>query len=385
MLQAQQISYFNIDSLSYHQYINADWNGVLNTAKMAEAEKIVYPNLMLRAGYAALIKERHSLSLKYYSKALKLNSYNETALYYAAYNSIQLSRSDAAVFLLKNLSAEACQLLQLNSKRSIESVDGEISFKPNNATYRETGKYFRLRISNRMNYRWKMNYCVATYRQNFLENISPPPQPGGKPPPPPTLRTFLVNDFQLYLKSEYYFNARLAMFNAIHIASTNFDNSNYKTAIISSGIKYLLPSADIKMEINAGPLLDSLITQVAVSSTYFPLGNLRFYGNSRVSFQQRTNLAQLNYYQMFGFKLHRKAWFEMHATFGEIKNLIDNEALYIYYALDPGSYRLGCSLLLPLTNHFTLNTNYFFEQKKLYLQNTNYQLHSLTLGLTWKI
>ena len=44
---------------------------------------------------------------------------------------------------------------------------------------------------------------------------------------------------------------------------------------------------------------------------------------------------------MFGFKLSNKVWLETHATLGQIKNFMDNEALYIYDALDVGKFRIG--------------------------------------------
>jgi hypothetical protein len=88
---------------------------------------------------------------------------------------------------------------------------------------------------------------------------------------------------------------------------------------------------------------------------------------------------------MLGFKLSHKLWLETHATFGQIKNLIDNEGLYIYDALDAGNYRIGASLLIPFRTKFTLLTNYYYEQKQLYLQNTNYNLHSFTIGISWKL
>ena len=132
-------------------------------------------------------------------------------------------------------------------------------------------------------------------------------------------------------------------------------------------------------------MLDSLLAQVAVSSTYQPFGNLIFYGNSRLSFQKRTHQSQLNFSQMLGFKLSNKLWLETHATLGQIKNLIDNDALYIYDALDAGKFRIGASLLIPFTPKLTFQGNYYFEPKILYLQNNIYNLNSFTLGISWKL
>lgn len=290
---AQSMSYAEIDSISYHQYLIDDWDGLLTTLRLAERNNSLYPNLLLRGGYAAMMKGNHSLSLKYYQNVLQLNSYNEAALYFAAYNNIQLSRFDAAVYHAKKLSIDNRNKLGLQTKKSVEFADAEISIKPNNAAYRQTGTYFRARFNSRINHRLKLTYCFATYRQNFLEPIPPPPGPIRNPNP--AVRTFAVGDVQGYLKSEYYINAKLSLTNALHIANTNFDNNQYRTAIFHAGIKYMMPSADVRLEINAGPLLDSLISQLAISSTYYPLGNLNFYGNSRLSYQKRTNLSHLNW------------------------------------------------------------------------------------------
>jgi len=385
IVKSQEITYNYIDSMSYHQYLQGEWDHVLQTGKIAEKSAIYFPLLYMRMGYAAFMKGNYSLSLKHYNKALKFNSYNQDALYYIAYNNTLLLRKGTAIFGSKNLSNELKTQLKINSKQFIDQIDIETSIKPTNTELRETGQYYRAGFGNRINYRWKLYQSFATYRQNMLANDSA--RTFGRPGliREETFRTYLVNDFQYYIKSELFLNSKISLINALHYTKTNFDDATYKTAIFNCGLKLTEAYADYKLEINAGSMLDSLLTQVAISSTYYPFGNLKFYGNSRLSYQNRTNLSQLNYTQMFGFKLHQKVWFETHATFGQIKNLIDNESLYIYDALDKGKYRIGASLLIPFTTKFSLLTNYYFEQKKLYLQNTNYHLHSFSIGISWKL
>lgn len=116
---AQSMSYAEIDSISYHQYLIDDWDGLLTTLRLAERNNSLYPNLLLRGGYAAMMKGNHSLSLKYYQNVLQLNSYNEAALYFAAYNNIQLSRFDAAVYHAKKLSIDNRNKLGLQTKNRL--------------------------------------------------------------------------------------------------------------------------------------------------------------------------------------------------------------------------------------------------------------------------
>lgn len=383
--KGQQINYSYIDSLSYQQYLKGQWDSLIQTGQLAAKAGIVYPNLSMRMGYAALMKGNNSLSLKYYHKSLEFNSFNQDALYYVALNNALLSRSELASFRTKNIDELVKKKLGLGYKKTVESIDFESSIKTTNTEVRKTGQYHRIGIANRINYRWKLYHNLAFYKQDQLAIIyntygNPPRNSNG----PVSFRTYLVSDFQYYFKSSYVLNSNFSLSNAFHYVNTHFDNSKYNTSIFNCGLKYYTPYADFKAEINIGPMLDSLITQFAVSSTYFPIGNLNFYGNSRLSYQKRTNLSQLNFSQQIGLRLNSKLWFEAQGTFGKIKNLIDNEALYLYDAIDPSEYRIGGSLLYPVNTHFTLLTNYYYERKTLYLQNTNYNLHSFTIGLSWK-
>lgn len=384
--KSQQIDYNYIDSLSYAQYINGAWDNLILTGKIAEKAHISFPNLSMRIGYAAHKKGNFSLSLKHYNRALTFNSFNQDALYYVVLNNKLLSRREVASFNSKNIAAEIQKTLGIHTKKFAEQVDVEMSFKPTNTEIRKTGQYYRIGLGNRINYRWKIYHSFISYRQNLLApDTTRIIQRPGNGRPAASFRTFMVNDFQYYLKSEVMLRSDLSLINAFHYIKTNFDNATFNTSIFNISLKYLRPFADFKIELNAGPMLDSLLTQVAVSSTYFPSGNLNFYANSRLSYQRRVSVTQLNYSQLFGIKLSNALWIETHATLGEIKNLIDNESLYIYDAMDAGNFRIGASIILPLRPKFTVLTNYYYEQKKLHLQNTNYNLHSFSIGLSWKL
>jgi hypothetical protein len=382
-INGQQITYHAVDSMSTQFYLRGQWDSVLHIGGIAKKASIIYPNLLLRMGYAAYMKGNYSLSLKHFNKVLDLNSYNQQALYYVTLNNILLARTELANYSSQKLDINLKKPLAISHKKFAESISIESSIKTTNTELRKTGQYYRIGNGNRINYRWSLQHSFASYSQKMLAAESNGRQVNGTSNV--VFRNFLVNDFQYYLKSEFYLNSTLSMVNAVHYSRTHFDSFSYNSLILNTSIKYFKPFADFKVEINIGPLLDSLLAQIAFSSTYYPLGNLRFYGNSRVSFQHRTYLSHINYTQKLGIKINKNIWLEFHGTFGEIKNLVDNEALYIYDALDVGRYRIGTSLLLPIGNKITLLTNYYYEQKKLYLQTTNYNLHSFSIGLSWKL
>jgi hypothetical protein len=385
LVKGQQITYGYIDSLSYAQYMAGDWDNLIETANIAKKADITFPLLSMRIGYAAFMKGNNSLSLKHYSNALDFDSFNQDALYYAVLNNSLLLRRDAAAYISLNLNDDRKKPLNVGYKKWVELIDVESSLKPTNTETRKVGQYYRFGIGNRINYRWRLYHSLISYRQHLLtpnNDINSGPPNRNKQT---TFRSYLANDYQYYLKSEVFLNSKLSLINAFHYTSTYFDNATYTSSIVNIGFKLTQPYLDYKLELNFGQMLDSLQTQVAISSTYYPFGNLNFYGNSRLSFQSRTNTSQINYAQMFGFKLSSKVWLETHATLGQIKNFMDNEALYIYDALDVGKFRIGATLLIPFTSKFSLLTNYYYEQKQLYLLNTKYNLNSFTIGISWKL
>ncbi len=387
-VKGQEITYGYIDSLSYQLYLKGHWDSLIITGQLAEKANIIYPNLNMRIGYAAMMKGNNSFALKNYNKVLEYNSFNEDAIYYAVLNNTLLSRREAACFRSKSLSADLKKSLLVNTGKLFESIDTERSFKPTNNNLRKSGHYSRLGLGHRLNYRLKLYQSFALYKQDLAAeeiNYNAPANPPGSNNYPIVQRVFSVSDLQYYVKSEFHINSKFSIINAFHFANTNFDNSTYKTSIVNCGIKYFNPYADFKLELNTGPMLDSLLTQVAFSSTYYPLGNLNLYLNSRLSYQKRTSLSQLNFYQMLGLKVHKKLWIETQGTFGQIKNMIDNEALYIYSALDVSKFRAGISVIIPVNSRFSITSNYSYEQKKLSIINTNYNLHSYSIALSWKL
>jgi hypothetical protein len=167
-IKGQQVNFNSIDSLSYQLYLKGAWDSLLQLGKLAEKADIVYPNLSSRLGYAAFMKGNNSLSLKHFNYVLKENSFNQNALYYAVLNNKLLSRNEAAAFRSKNLDEDLKKPLNVGYKKLVESIDVETSFKPTNSEVRKMGKFYRIGVSNRINYRWKLNHSVSSFQQNLL-------------------------------------------------------------------------------------------------------------------------------------------------------------------------------------------------------------------------
>lgn len=100
----EQISFQEIDSLSFYQFTNAKWNDLIETKQLAEKNNIDYFYLNLRVGIAYYHKKMFYRAEKYLSKANRQNSLDETTLsylYYAALennNYFQMSKIHQEVF-----------------------------------------------------------------------------------------------------------------------------------------------------------------------------------------------------------------------------------------------------------------------------------------------
>ena len=380
--KAQQINYSYIDSLSYHQYLIGDWNSLLKTGKLASKNKIDFPNLQLRLGYAAYQKENFSAAQKHYKIALNQNSYNLDARYFLCNSYLFLSRSDLAKFNASLLNDSIKKSLKIGTKNILEQFDLETSFKTSNNEFRKLGQFYRVGAGFRLHKRVKLYTSISSYHQTFAQ-YETTVTPQGKQSS--TLYSFLVYDLQAYFKLNILLSSNLEFSNAFHYTKTNYDGYTFNTAISSSALKYYFNYFDVKAEFNVGQLLGNTIFQTALSSTYYPFGNLKLYGNTRIAFQNSNGNTHTNFAQTIGVKLAPKLWLETTALFGQINNYIDQDALYIFDAIDLGNYRFGGSMIMPLKSNFNLSFNYYLENRTLYNSTTKYNLNSLTLSAQWKL
>lgn len=69
---------------------------------------------------------------------------------------------------------------------------------------------------------------------------------------------------------------------------------------------------------------------------------------------------------------------------GTFSNLLENDALYVYNAIDPNKFKGGVTSYITLTPNIIAQLGYTFEQRQLYNQSINYNQHSITGGISWK-
>ena len=145
----------------------------------------------------------------------------------------------------------------------------------------------------------------------------------------------------------------------------------------------MLLNEDVYKRQVLGKLSDSTIRQYNLQLGLYPLGNLNFYSFSTASLRQQGQSA-FNFRQVLGVKLIKNLWLEGNVTLGTFSNLLENDALYVYNAIDPNKIKGGVTSYITLTPNIIAQLGYTFEQRQLYNQSINYNQHSITGGISWK-
>jgi hypothetical protein len=384
----QTLNYQSVDSITYLQYVNAQWDNLLITGKQANKEGISYRNLSLRMGLAAFTLHNYSKAILHYKKALNFYSYDADASNYITACNLYLNRQELATFTARKLEKNMQKDLLVSYPKIIKTVDLEGGLKFTNSEVRLPAQYYRLGIQSQLSSRLSIINSVSFFNQQYAQPPSGQNMPQNNFGP----KTIPVTDFEYYAKITGVINNKSLIKIAYTYNNSVLGQSISTVNLVTLAYKYYFNYIDLQGEITAGNLSDNSFKQFTLSSTIFPKGNTNFYLTLRASYRIDSTNKQFNCAPTLGFKAFKKCWIETNITLGEIKNYLENDALYIYNAIDKSKYKLLASGIFPLNKKLTLRLNYTLEQKTLYQipdrqnnQNNNYIQQSLITGITWKI
>ncbi|MDD4632355.1 MAG: hypothetical protein PHQ77_08915 [Proteiniphilum sp.] len=131
--------------------------------------------------------------------------------------------------------------------------------------------------------------------------------------------------------------------------------------------------------------------QAKGSLTYYPLGNLNFYGISTAALVYTPNgwfRKQYILSQHFGMKLSGPIWLDANASLGNHLNYITERSFQVYDTYDPIKALAGLSLSWYLRK-ITMNAGYQWQQKEGYafseINYTTYKYnnHLVNIALSW--
>ncbi len=369
---AQQAnSYDEVNIKSYSLYEKGAWKELINYGNEAISAGQDFTLLRLRIGYAAFMIGNYSEAIKAYENVLEKDSYNSTAHYYLWFCRKYLNQSELADQHLAYFSTESLQKEKQNSF-DFTGLGIESSFKTTDITSRGNTWYNMLQVQNRFGWKWHMSQAVSLFNQTI------------QIPAPSSLLTTEINQVEYYNKLTYNLSNNWQLKGAYHYTHTPINKQDYQNHSGLFGIKYSGAYFDVQLDGIFSKMYDSTISQFDLQLGYYPLGNQKLYGISTAIYRKRTIGSGFNFKQVLGGQIAKRIWIEGNITVGSFQDLFENDALYLYNAIDENKYKAGVMGYISISPKCIFEIGYTTEQRTQYLSTKSFNQNSITGGLKWK-
>lgn len=365
------VSFAVADSSSYALYQQGQWKALLQYGKELNSQGLDFPLLQLRLGYAAFMTGNYAAAIAQYEKLLKADSYNATSHYYIYWSRINLGQREQAQASLRYIPVSDRPAAVLKSG-GIESVGIELSHKANSITDRGTAMYWQAATGYRFSHAVHMETAVAGYHQLLNE---------------PGLTNVTRNDniqidqVEIYNKLTANLSRQWQAKLAWHYLRTPFNNFSYNNHLVMAGLNLNGTYTALQADVIFGKVTDTSSTQFNLQLRVYPLGNMKLYSFSTGSVLNRTQTSFI-FRQVLGVQLAAPLWLEGQLTTGPFRNLAENDALYLYNAIDTDRLKAGGTLYVQVKKA-VIQLGYTLEQKERYMTGNQFQQHSITGGIKW--
>jgi hypothetical protein len=372
-LQAQQeFSYSSSDSISYALYQQGAWKELIQFGKASVAGGQDFPLLRQRLGYAAFMTQNYSACIQHYEQVLREDAYNQAAHTYIYWSRINLNQPEMARAEIKFMAAADIPLSEQKKSR-VYSVGMEYSHKQTPVSERGNASYTRLLLGARLG-EVHMDQSLAFYKQTISEPLLTAVNNNNK---------IAINQVEYYNRIHINLDRHWQLKAAWHYLYTPFNNFKYNNNLLLAGIKYNGSYFDLQADAIVGKLTDTSLQQYNLQLGLYPLGNLKLYSFSTGMLSQQSGSA-FNFKQVLGVQVSRAIWLEGNITAGRFHNLAENDALYVYHAIDPNTAKAGLTTYIML-KHLQLQLGYTHEKRTLYGTTNTFNQQSITGGLIWKL
>jgi hypothetical protein len=375
VLRAQtSMNYTEVNERSLILYNEGKWHELLVYGKQAINQRQDFVALRLRMGYAAWMEENYVEALKHYEAVLQKDAYQETAHDFIRHCRIKLNQAELAEHEQPFINVASREKFHMKSF-GITKAAVESGIKFTNFIGRENASYNRLEIGLRLGWNFHLTQSAVLYNQTISEpkliyvnnNISIP-----------------INQKEYYAKLTANINRHWQAKAVYHYLYTPFNNFTYNNQAAMIGIRHNGYKLNVQADALFANLNDTSSQQYNFSLEYLPLGNNKIYSYTTASLRVRNSENNFNFKQVLGCRIMKQAWLEGHATLGGFQNYFENDALYLYNAIDPTKWKAGAGVYVLLGNHLLLQAGFVFEQRVLFLTNNTFNQQSITGGLSWK-
>lgn len=421
---AQESYDSSIDSISYQQYLQEDWETLYKTVRSAEKEGYGFYYLYLRAAFAAYYTERYTLALSYFRKAEQLYEINDIAKQIQYLSSLKSNNGITAARLYKKL-PEFTKVYYKDPKTKIVSAIGFNSGYNFNANYKENSTNNISGTADIYGEEWLL-------KESIFNNISLSHHILPQLDIHHAYTNVIVNRSQRfdYLEDETSYDIQTIQhqyfFNPVVHINDNWSispaftgiwiNSDFYTAVydstnndytinpesLSSDQYVISLNASYKnawfwLEAASNCLLTEDICrwQAGINGLFYPLRNKKIYLGGGIHYLQNPNKEDniIGNVKLGGNieNLNMSASY----TFGNMKNYTEANGLIVYNSLEQMQSKLGAQLSYPVFKKqlylslyydyliYAANYFYFEEDLSTQIESFNINNHAISIGINY--
>lgn len=421
--QSQNLTIEQVDRSTYESYMNKDYDNTIKLGNEALKQGIDFYFLRYRIGVSYYEKKNYEAAISHLEKAKSFQSDDPILMEYLYYAYVFSNHEAKAALLAETFSPELKDKIKYNPKifKSVE-VEAGVLFTNNydkfkNADLKGTNNLGRgtfysdvlfgnVLIENQFSPKFKLknNFSYVSNTSNDIIQLALPA---------PTTRiytnknnyfqwnaigSYFINDFTISIGAGLY-NSSSVIYTVLPpnnpqgqpVSSSTISSSNYSGSIsVSKRFKYLAPS----LSFSYTNLLDINTLTTEGSLTYYPFGNLNFYGNSKLAYVTNSFDKNSIFTQLLGVKLTKKIWLEGFGAIGNHQNYISENGLFTFNTPDQINWYVGSNLNIYL-NRFEIGLGYGIQERESYYSNgfipTNlntinytYTYNSIKTKIVWK-
>lgn len=389
-----------IDSITYKQYLNKDYKNLVETSKKAHEQNIDFYYLNYRTAIAYYELKNYAKAAEFYKKTLS-ETPTDPALQESLYYSYLLSgQKENANITAKSLAPHAqaaigykpsaVDYVSLSGGYMINenkpNIQGGFSGLDSLNQYQDMA-FTAFGIGFKLSDRTKLKLGYQLYSTQFQgsksgrllkeDNLSQHQLVGA-------LEFFTKNNVTLGLAGGYYNIETIGG----NLSSIENKTSAYSLlAFLNKRFTYTIPEIAVAYSNFGG--WDQY--QAKVSFTYYPLGNLDFYGTTGAVYIYNQNTwrePQVVFAQSLGVKVAKQLWLDGNISIGNHLNYITERSFLVYDTYDPVKViaRLSLSYFFKKT---MIAAGYQWQQREGYAysstSSTTYKYNNqlFNLALSW--
>ncbi len=425
-LSQTSLSLISVDTKTYQQWLESDWDGLISYGNEALNEGVDFYYLRVRLGIAYYNKKNFHEALDHFKEAMKFNSSEDFLKEYLFFSYVFSGQKVEADIFAAGFSPELKKRIGYSSRKGINNISTfySWSYNPNPSiaedfTYNESSRNngyqdinqfvgvsnikFSHQITNRLSLSHSYtNVMKSSYRFGIWNNFE------------------TVEKEQSTTLHQYYLSASIWAARGFNfIVGGHYIHIRYPVKFISYGmgqpqtktkintendyVGFLSVYKNLKYYTFGASFYYSQLTpstqlQGDILLTYYPLGNLNIYSTTTATYQREISSSStfensVVIEQLVGIKAHKVLWVEGFFSFGDMHNFIKNDGFSVYNSTHYIKSRFGGRFIFLASNKFRLSLTYTHFKNASYYTETqnslsklnpvNYSNHSLTGGMSW--